>query len=115
MGTNYFLKQKKCNQCGKIEEGTHIGKSSAGWKFNFQANKFSFYKNIEELKIWLKGKSIYNEYGEFIPKKKFWDMVEAKQKYPNISMYKYIKENPDYDNGSNYLIDDYEFTDADFS
>ena len=33
MGTNYYYNPKVCKECGHIDEGIHIGKSSAGWCF----------------------------------------------------------------------------------
>jgi hypothetical protein len=33
MGTNYYLRENICEHCGRSDEPTHIGKSSAGWCF----------------------------------------------------------------------------------
>lgn len=80
MGTNYYLKTKKCKTCGHKEEGIHLGKSSHGWKFSFQYNGGKYYKNVKEMKAWLKGKEIEDEYGGKISHTSFWKMVEEKQK-----------------------------------
>jgi hypothetical protein len=80
MGTNYYTKIDKCQTCGHKPEGVHLGKSSYGWKFMFQANGERYYSNVPEMKEWLKDKKIEDEYGEEISQDKFWEMVEEKQK-----------------------------------
>ena len=79
MGTNYYVKTDRCKSCGHKEEGVHLGKSSIGWIFSFQLNGGIFYKNIEEMKQWLIGKEIEDEYDKTISHTEFWEMVEAKQ------------------------------------
>lgn len=78
MGTNYYTKIKECEYCGRFEE-IHLGKSSFGWKFRFNLNEKKYYKNFEELKEFLKDKTIKNEYGQEITFEKFIELVEAKQ------------------------------------
>lgn len=116
MGTNYYIKTKKCPTCGHKEEGTHLGKSSMGWQFTFQANGFQHYKNVEEMKEWLKDKEIENEYGEEVSYNDFWEMVANKQKpeYKNHAE-EVKKANPYYANGIEFNIDGYSFTDTSFS
>ena len=36
MGTNYYLRQSPCSQCGHVAAELHIGKSSAGWNFGLR-------------------------------------------------------------------------------
>jgi len=36
MGTNYYLRQPPCSQCGHSGAELHIGKSSAGWNFGLR-------------------------------------------------------------------------------
>ena len=36
MGTNYYLRQQPCSQCGHVPAELHIGKSSAGWNFGLR-------------------------------------------------------------------------------
>lgn len=36
MGTNYYLRQAACSQCGHVPAELHIGKSSAGWNFGLR-------------------------------------------------------------------------------
>lgn len=36
MGTNYYLRQPPCSQCGHRGAELHIGKSSAGWNFGLR-------------------------------------------------------------------------------
>lgn len=80
MGTNYCW-YKEAQWEGPKEEGLHIGKNSCGWSFHFQAYKDPFQRyNLTSYKAWkefLKEGFIYDEYGEFIPYKKFIKLVEA--------------------------------------
>jgi len=84
MGTNYDIKYKICDKCGRYDE-LHLGKSSYGWRFALQANNFEYYKDWREMKIWLKkmcknnkGK-IYDEYDEEVGLEEFITLVESKQ------------------------------------
>ena len=36
---NYYLQNSACSTCGYISQRLHIGKSSCGWPFLFQAHK----------------------------------------------------------------------------
>jgi len=78
MGTNYYAKLDECDKCKRYKE-IHLGKSSYGWAFHFQLNDREYYKNIDEMKKWLRGKKIVDEYGRNVTKKEFWEMVELKQ------------------------------------
>ena len=94
MGTNYYA------------EGTHIGKSSAGWLFLFhKTDTFTDWSSVKEL---LKGKRIENENGEEVSYGDFVAMVEEIQKDPecidNPENYKWGVEN----------IDGYRFLEGDF-
>ena len=80
MGTNYYIKPDKCKVCGRSDNYIHLGKSSYGWKFAFNLNGARFYKNVTEMKKWLRGKRIEDEYGKPITKKAFWNMIAEKQK-----------------------------------
>lgn len=116
MGTNYYTKEKKCKTCEHEPEGIHLGKSSAGWQFSFAYNSGKFYKNIEEMKEWLKTKKITNEYGDTVTHKEFWDMIESKQRKDMLNHVteckgKYGKHYDD----CLHLIDGYSFTDTEFS
>jgi hypothetical protein len=66
MGTNYYARFNKCQECGRRDE-LHIGKQSWGWRFCFHFIDFQF----ETGKDWLKfleslDVDIYNEYDELI-------------------------------------------------
>lgn len=80
MGTNYYVPTDKCKECGRSDGDIHIGKSSYGWEFCFQANGWSYYNDIDEMREWLKDKKIVDEYGEEISYDDFWKMVEIKQR-----------------------------------
>lgn len=113
MGTNYYTKTEKCPHCGHRPEGIHLGKSSAGWQFSFQYNGGKFYKNVEEMKVWLKDKTIENEYGEEVSHEYFWKMVEEKQK-EKLNHADYMSLNyPGRD--TDFIIGGYSFTDCEFS
>jgi hypothetical protein len=63
MGTNYYLRYKQCEHCGKYEE-RHIGKSSGGWCFALHVYPDKGINDLLEWELlWLIGE-IYNEYGE---------------------------------------------------
>jgi len=108
MGTNYYTKLNECSKCGRYDE-IHLGKSSAGWQFTFQYNGGQFYKNVKEMKAWLKNKNIIDEYGDPVTYTRFWVMVRQKQK---TEFKNHAKEYPsDYD----FVIEGYSFTDREFS
>ncbi len=103
MGTNYYVKTDTCPSCGHKPEGIHLGKSSHGWKFAFRLNG-EYYKNIRQLRKWLKDKKIENEYGEEVEANVFWNMVKSKQKITDPS-----------DDDISVIIDGYKFIDREFS
>lgn len=114
MGTNYYTVTKKCPVCGHKPEGIHLGKSSAGWQFLFQYNGGEYYKNVKEMKEWLKSKQIENEYGERVSHKDFWKMVKEKQAKEKLSHAEYMRR--EYPNSPReLLIDGYNFSDNEFS
>jgi len=79
MGTNYYLHDShSCECCGHVTKpNTHIGKSSFGWKFLFQGEKF---KTAKEWAEHLVGKSIFTEDGTVINDHDFWALVSKNQK-----------------------------------
>jgi len=118
MGTNYYTATKRCPECGHKPEGIHLGKSSWGWQFSFQYNGGIYYKNVPEMREWLKDKQIENEYGEPITHDEFWKMVEEKQKPEFKNHAEYVKETyPTIEAlyERDHIIDGYSFTDAVFS
>jgi len=108
MGTNYFTKENECKHCGRYEE-IHLGKSSGGWQFSFQYNGGQYYKNVPEMKKWLKNKIIKDEYGSEHSVEDFWKMVEAKQ-IPENSNHASLYKSP-----TEHVIDGYSFSDGEFS
>jgi hypothetical protein len=109
MGTNYYALSETCTTCGqKLPEMSpmpeiHLGKSSMGWKFTLQLNGKKYYKNWQEMKGWLVGKKIQDEYGDLMTTDDFVKFVESKQKI----------KNPE-DTGC-IVIDGYDFLDCEFS
>ena len=117
MGTNYYHRTNICQCCNRFNE-RHIGKSSAGWQFNFQGYNGYEIPNIISFEDWKKelqsdGK-IFDEYGRDISFKAFVQMVKSKQSQPN-NHYDYCIE-------QGYIMDNdwkdikgYSFTSAEFS
>jgi len=107
MGTNYYAKIKICSTCGRPEQEIHLGKMSWGWKFTLQANGFEYYKTWKEMKKWLKGKDIFDEYNEKVTLEDFIKWVEDRQK---------TREPQDAEYGSQmHIVDGYKFFDCEFS
>lgn len=88
MGTNYYATKNKPS----VEEPIHIGKSSAGWLFNFQTHNEKWHdppvvwNTLEQVKAWLyhytvetKAYVIIDEYDEIISYDDFFQLVEDKQ------------------------------------
>ncbi len=93
MGTNYYTRYNICESCGRYDE-FHIGKSSAGWTFIFQAQEDEI--NIKSYKEWVKflsnkGIKIFNEYNRKISLKKFKELIEAKK----LEKHNHAKEYPE--------------------
>ena len=117
MGTNYYVVRNRPT----TQSPVHIGKSSAGWFFNFQTQNERWYdppivwNTFNQVKEWLKKYTvdskeyvIIDEYDEIISMDDFVEMVERKQKDP------YALKNPDNFTYSKN-IDGYRFSDEDFS
>lgn len=86
MGTNYYIKQKPCECCGRGGEPLHVGKSSAGWKFSFHVEG-----EIDTGKKWREvllntSEIIEDEYGQPISGRDLWEMIEAKQKSDKLTL-----------------------------
>lgn len=109
MGTNYYIHGEgvcpECEGTGKVN--VHLGKSSYGWRFAFQWNGGEYYKDVPQMKAWLKGKKIRDEYGKRMGQKAFWEMVEAKQSGAHSDSTEY--------GARDLVINGYEFIDSEFS
>ena len=101
MGTNYYY----CPCCGQSKQRIHIGKSSCGWRFNFDGADLKT-MDIDKIKEKLKYGNIENEYGDEVSFDEFWEMVENKQ-----------KENEARSQNDKYIaiIDSYEISNTTFS
>lgn len=63
MGTNYYVVEEECSECGR-QERNHIGKSSAGWYFLVDCSHGN-YDDYESLCDYLRScEKIENEYGD---------------------------------------------------
>lgn len=84
MGTNYYVKTgifgicPTCKRDGH-EVVLHLGKYSADWKFTLQLNGKKYYSNFEEMKEFLKGKQIIDEYDDPVTLEEFVSLVESQQ------------------------------------
>lgn len=87
MGTNYYTKgQAECEDCGKKHACAykiHLGKSSFGWVFTFAYNDGEYYKTEAQMRHWLRGRPIIDEYGESISYDDFWQKVDSKKNEKN--------------------------------
>ena len=101
MGTNYYVREKLSEKDKKemkhlldnddiervsemIPNAVHIGKNSGGWRFCFNHNNWKHYKNIEELKEFIKNNTFYDEYGRHVDANEFWENVERKENDPDM-------------------------------
>jgi len=66
MGTNYYIGRRN---------GYHIGKSSAGWCFSLHVDEERGINSLSDLKRKWKSRTIVNEYGEKISKKKMLSII----------------------------------------
>lgn len=115
MGTNYYALTERCPTCNRHDEDIHLGKSSAGWQFSFQYNGGQYYKNVPEMKKWLKDKKIINEYYDPVTHKEFWDMVKVKQTKANQNHTAIMRRDYLSHKDSEHIIDGYSFSDYNFS
>jgi hypothetical protein len=78
MGTNYYIHENPCAHCGRHDEPIHIGKSSAGWKFSFNA---TIHKTYEEWKAVIEAADgkIFDEYNRPISAKELLDYAASKR------------------------------------
>ena len=120
MGTNYYIIRKATREDKKKfhemidneqyeelqnelylfekQNKIHVGKSSYGWKFLFDANNFKYYdKNEKSVWKWLKDNEndLYNEYGKKISFDEFKKMVESKQNDMDYMDYQIKYNEPD--------------------
>jgi hypothetical protein len=84
MGTNYYLRSKKCEHCGSSGTDLHVGKQSGGWKFLWRAHHdMSLQLNTGKdwLMYLLQSKAqLVDEYGQTLNKLNFIAEVFAQQK-----------------------------------
>jgi hypothetical protein len=134
MGTNYYLKTPGCsNACDHCSASVlrHIGKSSAGWKFLFQAEPD--WPRDSAYKLWhtmvadtlQAGGHIEDEYGVHTTFKELTELIEAKQQLRSHSdpdpdaraRWRARGEERLYDSlkQSDFDCDGYDFCDREFS
>lgn len=117
MGTNYYAVRNRAS----VEEPIHIGKSSAGWFFNFQAQNETWreppvvWNTIEQVEEWLRKYTvetreyvIIDEYDRIWTYDEFFEMVMNKQNDP------FNQKNPD-NFAYSRNVNGYRFSDGYFS
>ncbi len=79
MGTNYDAQVNHCESCERYDE-IHIGKSSAGWRFQIEIHEL-YYKTSNELYEFLSKKDVdvYDEYGKLISVEELFKIIEDKK------------------------------------
>ena len=73
MGCNYYVSET-CPHCGHVQE-FHIGKSSAGWVFSLHVIPEKSINSLADWKSFLKGKTIYDEYGDPVEYQKMIEII----------------------------------------
>ena len=72
MGTNYYLHEKACPACKRLEHPIHIGKSSAGWVFALRIRQAEWENELPaswaewKAKIEDPASVVVNEYGDSV-------------------------------------------------
>ena len=112
MGTNYYAVKTRPT----ISEPIHIGKSSIGWRFNFQTQNDKWndppviWNTFEQVCDWLKKQTvdtnnyvIMDEYDRVINYDDFVEMVQEKQNINNPDNFTYSRN-----------VNGYRFSDRDF-
>ena len=131
MGTNYYFVPKK-NRIEKLNRmltqtdklfffigysPIHIGKSSLGWTFTFQATEQ--YKSYKELLTFYENNKrlieIHDEYDKKIEIEEFKELVARKRKEPNNHCLYMRKEYPGEDYGDYLDEEGNSFSKSDFS
>ena len=119
MGTNYYLRIKPCESCGRCETSLHIGKQSAGWKFGFARYKKGAWtydgRKIERATEWFDllnrddhVNNIWDEYDRKLLTDDFMSMVSSQvgredlrgatddnYEYEDPDGFRFIKSDPD--------------------
>lgn len=114
MGTNYYADVSTCKCCNRTDT-YHLGKSSAGWTFTFQAidNDGVVVRNYDQwLELIKRADRVYDEYGDDQTAEQMVALVEGKRKAPNNhTIYmntEYRKINSWYrPDGTQYWLDQY--------
>lgn len=95
MSTSYYiLEDILCPHCkDPIDvKRTIIGCSSYGWKFLLALNGRQYYNNWLEMKLWLQGKEIVDEYSNLISCEDFILKVENKERIEKMKSFLDIKD-----------------------
>lgn len=112
MGTNYYAVRNKVT----LEEPIHIGKSSLGWKFNFQSHNDTWreppviWNTYNQVMDWLQKYTvdsdeyvILDEYDKRVPLEDLKALIANKQNIKNPDDFTYSRN-----------VDGYRFSDREF-
>lgn len=121
MGTNYYWRKQPCSTCAHSTGSWHIGKSSIGWTFSFQAldTDSPTGRPVVSAEDWAEvfrtcDGYIVDEYDEGIHPEAFWEMVEAKAAVEGVK--NHSKEYPGWGNDKSYVdAEGHSFSTGNFS
>lgn len=112
MGTNYYAVRNRPT----VDDPIHIGKSSIGWKFDFQSHNDTWHEppivwnTYDQVYEWLYTYTvqsdsyvIMDEYDELISFDDLIELIEAKQSEENPDNFRYSRN-----------VNGYRFTDDEF-
>ena len=82
MGTNFYLYEERCPECGH-QDRLHIGKSSIGWCFSLHVMPHA---GINDLIDWIRlflveGRYIENQFGELIETADMLERIMCRESY----------------------------------
>lgn len=114
IGTNYYLHFHRSDIENGIE-GTHIGKNSCGWAFQFEAHSNPSIKTVSDMRSFTKLGFIYDEYDREHTYEDFWKIVED-SKVPIDGEAPYVLSDPNYPDEPVYGYEDegFAFIEGDF-
>lgn len=107
MGTNYYIRENVCAHCNRYDDsGTHIGRSSNGWMFCFNAREHTTFEAWRDcLKLY--DGQIFDEYSRKISAAELLELIESKKDglWHQTYLEKYPKHRSQWDIGSDEYID----------
>lgn len=128
MGTNYYAERDVCPHCHRGRDRLHIGKSSAGWTFSFQAYNGTETWDGEDIHSWKRWQElllatprvrIFDEYDRHVSIDALQGLVADKASTTELKHADYMNQLPPHKRhhpGSDWLDDDgHSFSIGEFS